>query len=1855
MKNLQLYLRLFISAIVITTISANSNAAQYEPDFAYPQTVIAKADEMLQSSMKKGDKTEIIKSLLQITAAQSLISPERIANTIKLTDSIASIEKDIPTKAILYSIEAEQYKNYYHNNPYSISVRKNIDTDIPSDISEWDKSTFETKIYGLITESLASPDILKETPIQNFKNILSFKNEQELALIPSVYDFIVYRSINILERSQIKPLLKINGLRISFYDEIKKLYQDLIATNKNNIPALLKAESEYLNYTAFSNDSGYDYNNRMNNAQRNLLTLYVSLYNKYKDNPYSGEILLDIYPLISNNESILTLQQYYIYLQDFMTKYPDYFRINAIKEKINDMESKSVNLSYNRTFSKNDSIKVTGKSRNITDYTISLYKLPDNYNTNKNNIPLSKLKLIERKNIRQDKKAIPYNDSVTVTFKPLDYGYYTVLSNYNANSINVLGKKYSSRDIDVINITDIYLLYASNNKSNKGQVIAVNGQTGAPMQDVIIKDTSQKHKIISPDKTNKDGILNMINNISRIKGTRLNDIFSNELYIYTYSGKQSAENGANILTDLGIYKPGDSVRFTAVCYTYSMADRKVAPNSIYNIKISKPNGDILKEFNLSSDSYGRISSFFEVPKEGLNGTYRITLYKDKKYIASSDINVSDYKAPNFFIRINDSIDKSVKGAPITITGNISGFSGLPLADTGLTYKLEQFEWFYFRIGNGEEIYSSRTQTDNKGDFNISLPADLFSKTDRRYLYTLTVSATSPDGETIEKTKEFYIYPNMQMELPDGFNLEASTKTRIPIKIISTELPVSPIVCDYILTSQKDNKSYNGTFKYDYPEIDLSGIPSGQYSIKISIANDTITPEVISNAVVYRKTDSKSPVDKPLWAATNEVTCDKNSSANILIATPDNGAYIYYVVQTESSSVESGWLKNISGMKEIKFNMPEKFKWGEIFLFTTKGFETTAETIKVKPYRTDKYDVIPVSFRDKTTPEAKEKLQLKFTKNGSPYTGASIVDIYDISLNSLAGNVWKGNDFFQSYFQYNVNVRYNYFYKYNSYLSWTSPFKMNIPEYDIPKLISYGRVAVLGISEDSGRAYMSKNTASGAVPRNAKMESLQEEMAVVKDEVPMDKSGKVEITYREKDVKCALWNPYIVTDKDGNFTIDFNVPNENTTWLFQALAYSKELDYAIFSKEILVNKPIMVQPNLPGFLRQGDEVILKSSVLNATDTIQTCMVKVELYNIDTNKIIKEQSYNLSVSPMGTSVVDFSFNVPDTLSYIGYRISGQTKRFGDGEQNIISILPSISPVTESYPFYITSGKDTYTVNLPKVPANSKTTLEYSNNPAWYCISALPSLTLEDKTTSTGIMDNLFKTMMGRGIIKEYPLIGSALKDWTKNNSSDSILVSALDKNKSLKISDIINSPWVNDAAKQTLRMKNLVNYTDSAYITTNLNKDISMLKNMQLSDGGWCWTKDSSSSLYMTRKILLQLGKLKNLGFLQQDKNTATIIEKAVKYFDKKTTENWGRTKTFDINDYLDYLYVRSFFDNVPLSATARELKRQAMENLHKNAVKLSGDNKAKAVILLYKYDDKKLAAEVLESLKQFAEYSPEKGMFWNTKQRLSEISSAALKLEAFNTLYPKSKDTEAICQWLLLNKQANDWGNDTQALDAIYAIISASGEWLVKTDNNISISVNNLEIPLSPKDKYIGYINTAIDLSDNSGNSISISRPAASPAWGSVYCQYNSPMKNIKSASTDGLSIEKSLLLYNPSQTGTKSGKGIYKTGDKLRIQFVIKNNSDMEYVVLKDERSACFEPVTALSGYTYQDGMGFYMEIKNSETNFFIPSLPKGTHIIYYDVFINSAGEYNVGIATIQSQYAPEYTAHSKGFNLNVK
>lgn len=1861
MKNLQVYLRSFISVLVITAVTINSHATRYEPDFEYPQTVITKADSTLKISMKEGDKTGIIKSLLQITKAQSLISPESFINTIKLTDSIASIEKDVAAKAILYSIEAEQYKNYYNNNLYIISRRKNIDTTVSQDITEWDKTAFETKIYDLITESLASPDILKKTPIGNFKNILSFSNEQELTLIPSVYDFIAYRSINILKESRIKPLLRINGIKTSFTDEIKKLYRDLIIANKNNIPALIKAESEYINYCAFNNY--YDYSGR-NNTQSNLLKQYISLYDKYKDNPYSGEILLNMYPLISDNEPYLTFQQYYTDLHNFIKKYPDYFRINAIKEKVNDMESKTVNLTYNRTFSRNDSVKVTGISRNLTDYTVSLYRLPDNFDRNKNKIPLGRLKLIEQKNIHLDKKAIPYNDSVTITFKPLNYGYYTVLSDYNVDSVNVLKDKYSSQNINVINVSDIYLLYASNNLSNKGQVIAVNGQTGVPMEGVTIKDTSSKPKTINPDKTNKEGILNITNNnINRIKGTKSGDIFSNELYIYSYNGKRTSENGADILTDLGIYKPGDSVKFTAICYKYMMSDKKVNPNDRYNIKITKPDGETLKDIDLLSDSYGRISSAFEIPKDGLNGIYRISLYHSKKFITSSGINVSDYKAPAFFISLNDSIDKAIKGAPVIITGYISGFSGLPLANTVLTFKLERIEWFNFMTGGAEEIYSSVTKSYNSGNFDISLPSDLFSKNDRQYSYKLTVTATSPDGETIEKTKEFSINPNIQLELPDKFNLEASSKTRLPIKVISSELPESPIVCNFILTSQKDGKSYNGSFKYDDPEIDLSEIPSGQYSINVSVANDTIIPKVMSNTVIYRKTDSKSPVNNPLWVAVNDVACDKNSSANILLATPDSKTYIYYTVQTESALVESGWLKNTSGMKEIKFNMPEKFKSGEIQLYTTKGFETITETIAVRPYQTDRYDIIPVLFRDKTVPNSKEELQLKFTKNGEPCSGASIVDIYDSALNSIYSNQWNNNKYFQTYFYFNESMRYDYYYKYNNYLTWTNPFKKEIPDFNIPELIAYGssnrnsvRLFASAVQRDNGNIYSADVAAFGAMSRSAKTEdAVEEKMAVADEALSKTDSGVKEITYREKEVRCAMWNPYIVTDKDGNFKISFNVPNENTTWLFQALTYSKELDYAIFTKEILVNKPIMVQPNLPSFLRQGDMVTLKSSVLNATDTIQDCRAKVELYNIDTNKIIKEHSYDLSILPKGTGVVDFSFNVPDTLSYIGYRISAQTDQFGDGEQNIISILPSISPVIDTYPFYITAGKDSYSVNLPKVPTNSKTTLEYSNNPAWYCISALPSLDFEDKTTSTGIMDNIFKTIMGSGILKEYPLIGSALKDWTQNNSSDSVLVSVLEKNQSLKITDIINSPWVSDAAKQTLRMKSLANYTDSAYVTTNINKNISLLKNMQLEDGGWCWTKESGSSLYPTGKVLLQIGRLKNLGFLQPDNSTSRMIEKAVKYFDKKTTENWGRTKTFDINDYLDYLYIRSYFDEIPLSAAAGELKRQAMENLRKNAIKFSGDNKAKAIILLYKYDDKKLAARVLESLRQFAVYSPDKGMYWNNSRGPEDIASASLKLEAFNTLNPGSKDTEAICQWLLLNKQANDWGSGSQAIDAIYAIISASGKWFVKTDNNISVSVNNKEIPLSPKDKYIGYINTAIDLSDVSGNSISISRPATSPAWGAIYCQYNSPMKNITGASTPALSIEKSLLLDNLSQNGTKSGKELYKTGDKIRIQFVIKNDRDMEYVVLKDERGACFQPLEVLSGNTYQDGISFYMDIKNSETNFFIPYLPKGTHILFYDVFLNSAGEYNVGIATIQSQYAPEYTAHSKGFNLNVE
>lgn len=711
--------------------------------------------------------------------------------------------------------------------------------------------------------------------------------------------------------------------------------------------------------------------------------------------------------------------------------------------------------------------------------------------------------------------------------------------------------------------------------------------------------------------------------------------------------------------------------------------------------------------------------------------------------------------------------------------------------------------------------------------------------------------------------------------------------------------------------------------------------------------------------------------------------------------------------------------------------------------------------------------------------------------------------------------------------------------------------------------------------------------------------------------------------REQGVKTALWMPMLATDDQGRVTVEFTAPENNSTWIVQAIAYNKELITGNYINELMTSRPLMVKPVASRFLRHGDEVILKCQVQNADDTTTTVSAVVELFDITNDKVLKSTTQELTLSPQETRNVEIQWTVPNDLAMVGLRVKAATERWGDGEQLIIPVLEATSPVIESQSFFLAPGESKEISISP--PAGAKVTLETCENPLWQVVMALPTIYSDNDKVATCVAHSLYAQSVAQDLAGCEPAIASAIRNW----KGDSTMVSMLQQSPDLKIGDLKASPFVGAAQRESLRMRLLADLLDPAKMEAEHKRLIKALSDLQQPDGGWAWFNypGCTSSLSTTINVLQLLGEQIAITTNESDTTLNSMIERAVNYCDNVIESDFKQGKSVD---YLAYAYVRSFFPQMPMSKTLKAINDRSLKAVEQRWQDYSLTNRAYAAIVLDRTGNKVEALKIVKSLREYAMTDPQ-GMHWDNLQ------------EGWNTLYDKvtltarvqealmidrrDEEQKLIAKWMLLMKQSNDWGSSSLAAQAVYSILGCASDWAT---DSIGYSVRSVE----------------------PGEIVTL-RAKNHPQWGAIYSAYSAPMENMREAKTDDLSVTKRMMRYN--KDGKLEKFTILNVGDKVQVRITLDAAKDLDYVTVSDERAACFEPTDKMSGYKYNEGTFFYNEVKDSKTNIFINSLRQGVHTVTYDVRVTNTGTFAAGVAQAQCQYAPQVVAHTGASTIIVK
>jgi len=1865
-------IHLILIVFIAMAIPFHATANNYV-DFNFPKDVSQNALNDLNKALKSGNGQQTVDALVRYSIAQSSISQDNMPEIVSRIDAVIAKEKQPHIRALLYHLEALAFESY-RDRYAGWRDRNNPAEELPADFSEWDRKQFNHKIIELIDLSLTDVEALKATPVTSLPGIIKY-NELGATYVPTLLEFMYQHSLDLLIGDDDAVALQ------------RIIKDQWTSATQDNAPAHIYALVQ----------TGQNIN--------------LEVYRKYQDSEYCAK-LLDRLSLYDDKEM-------YKLLNEYVTRHPNSMFVPEVKNMITGLENKTISVRYPKVLSSHDSVKVEANVTNVNSFNINVYRVPDhwkdvyNYNINGLDLVSSHPMTVQGE--------IPFSArELTASLPPLPYGAYIIVG-IDPVAGNTMERAINLYNYDILNVTDMALIDIAHNNHND-RVAAVNVKTGQPVAGATVNYESYNGDKGKAGVTNTHGLVNLPKTYNAVSEQKPNKPFDNlkltaakaddkyglTLYHNQIGNYDISRYMGTIYTDLGVYRPGETIKWAAIAYHCTNDGNKPLTDIEFKVIFMDRNREPIDTVKARTDAFGRIEGSFLVPKDRMNGSFIITMNWDNaRYsssIASKWVDVSEYKTPTFEVTFPDARLSYTAGQPVKVSGKVETYSGMPVANTQVKLSLlqSQWSWWWWRENNsnGEHLMDTTVTTDAQGLFSFSYRPSLFSE-NRDYRpgsscwsrnhYQVVATVTNDAGETHEEQTSFIVGTRRGIELGiENNNVFLNDKLiKLPLVYHTTDEAHPSVMCSWQVTpTDSDTPVKTGTLNTADPTIDLTDVPSGQYRLKVHIQDAEKGEQDVdatASITLYRNKDNVPPVkDCPLWISPLEQTVDSRNVAHIKVGVSVPRAYIYYIASTAQDVVGEGWLDYRKGMHDLAIPMP-KLPGADMkvqFITYYDSREHADQVNIANPYKAEALNITATSFRNKLTPGDNEHWTFAITNQlGKPVRAAMLLDMYDKAIASISPNNWTFNNWRRSGTAAALNAT-GLAGNNATHAHWMGRLTDNADDATpiIPYLYTYdqqlfGRNGGDMVMRMTGSRMMSRNDVYQEAPLERKAYAkdaiiASEEAAfgstadmaeaVLTAEAPeaeVDERSLEKVQLRENDVKTALWMPMLTSDNTGKIQVEFEVPNFNTTWNTQAVAWNQNLVGSQWLAEVLTQKPLMVKSSMPRFLRQGDKAQLAATVQNATDQASTCDAVIELFDPRSGNTYATRQFNLELDPMGSQAVTIDWQVPDTISMVGFRIKASNGHYGDGEQVMVPVLTTISPVIETQPFYVEAAQSHFKTTLPQFPADARVTLEYCDNPIWYCVLALPTIFNDSYHTATQAAHSLFALRVAQGAAKLQPQIKEAVTYW-KQHSEDSTLVSMLQKNQDLKIGTLLASPWMRDADRQTLRMSKLNELFDVTIASQEYEKIITALQSLQMSDGGFTWFRhpNCTSNIWTTGTVLELLGEIKRLGYLPDDDRVNSMIKRAVTYYDNENVSLLNAYKhqklTKDVySHFIDYAYTRTLFAEQLHSKASADLFKNTLKYMDKNWSKgITLKNKAYYALTLNRNGYQKTSRSIVESIRQFAISKPSLGMYWDNLQtsngwwELDKVAYTCIILQALNEVDPVTSELDQVRKWMLLMKQSNDWGSSSLAADAVYSILSTGSQWLERCTTP-TIKVAGKPIEMDKIAQWLGYMRTTVPATAT--GDVVIDRTGNGPAWGSIYCQYKAPMTQIQEKAIEEVSISKEYYVY--AQDGTLHQATSFKVGDKVMVRVVIKVNKDMDFVTITDERASCFEPVDQLSGYKMQDRSWFYQETKDSQTNLFFNSLSKGTHIVGYDVWVTNPGEFTSGIATIQCQYAPQLSAHSAG------
>lgn len=1339
-----------------------------------------------------------------------------------------------------------------------------------------------------------------------------------------------------------------------------------------------------------------------------------------------------------------------------------------------------------------------------------------------------------------------------------------------------------------------------------------------------------------------------------------NDKFTPAKYIYLsrtrYYEKKDNETKYQVYTDRALYRPGQKVHASAISYTVKKGLDASVPGKSMELKfvLSDANWKQVAEQKVTTDEYGTASVDFELPKEGKTGQYSISV----NGTASEYFRVEEYKRPTFEITFPKVNEKYNWGDTVVVKASAKTYAGVPMQGAKVEYQVTRRNqlWWWGAGSAGQLVKTDSCVTREDGTFDVEIPleaslsgkdeADMsdFMRQARFFNFEVSAIVTDISGESHEGVMSLPLGTKptiLTVNLPKRIETD-SLKTVTFAYRNASGMPISSRLKYRIDKGEwKDAEANAPVSIKEYASSASSSLvwKSGVHQLEAICGTDTLQQKF----TLFSMKDTHPVEPTTEWYYQTAKTFPRDGKpVYIQVGSSENGAHIVYSIIAGNKLLEKGAWELGDSIVTLPFTYKEEYASGIVlnYSFVKQGKCYTRMMSIARPLPEKKLNIAWKTFRNRLTPGQKEEWTLRITTpDGKPAKAQLMSVLYDKSLDQIAPHSWNFSlGFYQSlpdcYWKHNLSFR-------SLYLNGVYPTKyydergLDVDKFD-GKYFSYyaymqavelsklerssgGTVEAVRIQKDELvqeeakviRIRGSKMTrVAAAAPSANKVFDVVEEMPQFVGGSGSDVGQYLDnVQVRENLNETAFFYPALESDNNGNVAIRFTLPESVTTWKFMGLAHDKEMRNGLLVDEAVAQKTVMVQPNMPRFLREGDKSSIVVKLFNTSDKKVSGNARMQILDAETQKVVWQKTQNYSINTEGSATVSFDVQGLKEGVYIN-KVVAAGSGYSDGEQHYLPVLSDRELVVNTLPITLhQQGEQSFDLSKlfldkegkqAKETEEAKVTVEYTNNPSWLMIKALPAISNPDDEDAISLMSAIYANTV----------------------------TTYIQKNLSLE--------------------------------TSRLQNQVEKLRKLQNNDGSFSWWKGMKGSRYMTTAVAEMMVRLNAIAGTQ--KSISKMLTSAINYLSWQTAREVREMKKMEEKKHkvspseqaLHYLYILSM-DGRKMKENFEQDQAYLLDKMSKMTSDFTIYGKARAAVVLAKNSQqnaayREKAGEYLQSVNEYAVYREEMGRYYDTRKALYswrnyKIPTQVSVIEALQMLKPNDKQTiEELQRWLLMSKRTQVWDTPVNTVDAVYAFMKGNeSNWNRKAENAV-LKLDGKLLPMPQDSTTLGYVKTE---KPGKASKLSIDKKSDYTSWGAVYAEFKQPISEIGSMES-GIKVRRVIV---PAESQGK-GKAQAKVGEKVKVTLLITADRDYDFVQITDKRAACLEPVNQKSGYQW--GIGCYVSPRDHATNFYFDRLSKGMHIVEMEYYVDRKGDYQSGTCTAECTYSPEFGGRTEAYELKV-